>query len=122
MAGAQRDGWERPRGKETEVEGTRERERDQEGPQSNKQDHTPANAGDGTKTQDAAVQAGRGKPGKKGQREEQGRGVEEAGGIGVGLEVGERAKGQKVDTVSPPGVRLIALSPPTPSSPCAGSS
>lgn len=120
MAGAQRDGWERPRGKETEVEGTRERERDQEGPQSNKQDHTPANAGDGTKTQDAA--AGRGKPGKKGQREEQGRGVEEAGGIGVGLEVGERAKGQKVDTVSRPGVRLIALSPPTPSSPCAGSS
>lgn len=43
MAGAQREWWERLRGEEAEVEGTRERERDQEGPQLNEQDNTPAN-------------------------------------------------------------------------------
>lgn len=45
MAGAQGDGQERTRGKETEVEGIRQRERDQEGPQLNEEDNTPANEG-----------------------------------------------------------------------------
>lgn len=47
------------------------------------------------------MQAGRGKPGKRdrGKSKEEAQRKQEAS---VGLEVRERAKGQKVDTVSPP--------------------
>lgn len=56
----------------------------------------------------------RGKCKKEAQRKQEGL---------VGLEVGKSAKGQKGGhSESPTGGRLIALSPPAPSLPCAGSS